>query len=43
MQAYNSVMFENFCLEFNDFILKGKSLLYYTNLFAPKNMERMIK
>ena len=32
-----------FCIGFIDFMLKGKSLLDYTNLFSPKNMKRMIK
>ena len=29
-------MCEYFCIEFIDFMLKGKSLLDYTNLFSPK-------
>ena len=36
-----------FCIGFIDFILKGKSLLDYTNLFSPndykKNGERILK
>ena len=28
-----------FCNEFIDFMLKGKSLLDYTNLFSPNNYE----
>ena len=35
IQAYNSVMCGYFCIEFIDFILKGKSLLEYTNVFSP--------
>ena len=31
----NSVMCECFCIGFIDFVLKGKSLLDYTNLFSP--------
>ena len=30
----------NFCIGFIDFILKGKSLLEYTNLFAPNEYEK---
>ena len=35
IQAYNSVMCGYFCIGFIDFILKGKSLLEYTNVFSP--------
>ena len=31
IQAYDSIMCEYFCLGFIDFMLKGKSLLEYTN------------
>ena len=34
-QAYNSITWKYFCIEFIDFMLKGKSLLNYTNLFSP--------
>ena len=33
-QAYNSVMCRYFSIGFNDFMLKGKSLLDYTKLFS---------
>ena len=37
----------NFCIESIDFMLKGKSLLHYTNLFLPrdydKNDKRILK
>ena len=33
IQAYNSIMWEYFCIGFIDFMLQGKSLLEYTNLF----------
>ena len=36
-QAYNSVMRSYFCTGFIDFMLKGKTLTYYTNLFSPNN------
>ena len=37
IKAYNSILWEYFGIEFNDFMLKGKELLYY------KNIKRMIK
>ena len=39
IQAYNSIMCAYFCIEFLDFMLKGKSLLGYTNLFSPNDYE----
>ena len=32
-------MYEYFCIGFIDFMLKGKSLLEYTNLFSPNEYE----
>ena len=32
-----------FCAGFIDFMLKGKSLLDYTNLFSPKGYDEMTK
>ena len=32
-----------FCIGFIDFMLKGISLLDYTNLFSPNNHEKRIK
>ena len=43
LKAYNSIMCRYFCIRFKDFMLKGKSLLDYTNLFSPKEYEKMIK
>ena len=40
MQAYDSIMCGYFCIGFIDFMLKGKSLLDYTNLFSPKEYEK---
>ena len=40
MQAYDSIMCGYFCIGFIDFILKGKSLLDYTNLFSPNDYEK---
>ena len=39
VQACNSIMCGYFCIGFIDFILKGKSLLEYTNLFSPNYIE----
>ena len=35
IQAYDLIMCGYVCIGFIDFILKGKSLLKYTNLFSP--------
>ena len=37
IQAYDSIMCRYFCIGFSDFMLKGKSLLDYTNLFSPND------
>ena len=39
-QACDLIMCVYVCIEFIDFILKGKSLLDYTNLFSPNNYEK---
>ena len=43
VQEYDSVMCGYFCMEFIDFMLKGKNLLEYTNLFSPIDYEKMTK
>ena len=40
IQAYNSIMYGYFCIGFIDFMLKGKSLLEYTNLFSPNEHKK---
>ena len=40
IQAYNSIACGYFCIRFIDFMLKGKSLLEYTNLFSPNDYEK---
>ena len=40
IQAYDSIMCGYFCIGFIDFMLKGKSLLEYTNLFSPNEYEK---
>ena len=39
IQAYDSIMYKYFCVVFICFMLKGKSLLGYTNLFSPTEYE----
>ena len=40
IQAYDLIMCRYFCIGFIDFMLKGKSLLEYTNLFSPNEYEK---
>ena len=37
IQAYDSVMCGYFCIGFIDFMLAGKTLTEFTNLFSPNN------
>ena len=39
-QANNSVMCGYFCTEFIDFMLAGKKLTDYTNLFSPYDFDK---
>ena len=39
IQAQNTTMCEQFGIVFTDFMLKGKSLLDYTDLFSPNKYE----
>ena len=43
IQAYDSIMCGYFCIEFINYMLKGKTLLDYTNLFSPNILKRTIK
>ena len=46
IQAYDSIMCGYFCIEFINYMLKGKTLLDYTNLFSHndfKKNDRVIK
>ena len=46
LQAYDSITCAYFCIEFINYMLKGKTLLDYTNLFSPnefKKNDRIIK
>ena len=40
IQANNSVMCEYFCIGFIDFMLAGKKLTDYTNLFSPYDFDK---
>ena len=40
IQAYDSIMCGYFCIRFIDFMLKGKTLTEYTNLFSPTNFKK---
>ena len=43
IQAYYSIMCRYFCIGLTDFMLKGKSLLEYTNFFSPKDYKEIDK
>ena len=43
IQANDSIMYGYFCIGFIDFVLKGKSLLDFNNLFCPKEYLKNIK
>ena len=40
IQAYDSITCGYFCTGFIDFMLKGKILLEYTNLFSPNRYKK---
>ena len=40
IQAYDSIMCGYFCIVFINYMLKGKTLLDYTNLFSPNNFKK---
>ena len=40
IQAYDSIMCGYFCIEFINYLLKGKTLLDYTNLFSPNDFKK---
>ena len=40
IQAYDSIMCGYFCIEFINYMLNGKTLLDYTNLFSPNGFKR---
>ena len=42
IQAYDSVMRGYFCILFIDFMLKGKSLNDFANLFSPNYLKKNV-
>ena len=40
IKAYDSIMCGYFCIEFINYMLKGKMLLDYTNLFSPNDFKK---
>ena len=40
IQADESIMSRYFCIEFINYMLKGKTLLDYTNLFSPNDFKK---
>ena len=40
MQAYDSIICGYFCIGLIDFMLKGKIVLEYTNLFQPNESKK---
>ena len=41
-QAYDSIICGYFCIRFIDFVLAGKKLTDYTNLFSLHDFKKMI-
>ena len=42
-QAYDSIMYGYFCIGFIDFMLVGKTLSDFTNLFSPSNFKKKMR
>ena len=40
IQAYDSIMCGYFCIEFINYMFKGKTVLDYTNLFSPNDFKK---
>ena len=40
IQAYDSIMCRYFCIEFVGFMLAGKTLTEFANLFSPNNFKK---
>ena len=40
IQSYDSIMCGYFCFLFIEYMLKGKTLTDFTNLFSPWNFEK---
>ena len=42
IQPYDSIMCGYFCIGFIDFLLAGKTLTEFTNLFSPNNLRKIM-
>ena len=40
IQAYDSIMCGYFCIGFIDYMIKGKDLIDFTNLFSPSDFDK---
>ena len=40
IQAYDSIMCRYFCIGFINFMIEGKTLTEFTNLFSPHNFKQ---
>ena len=40
IQACDSIICEYFCIDFTDFMLAGKTLTEFANLFSPNNFKK---
>ena len=40
--TYDSIMWGYFCIGFIDFMLAGKTLTEFTNLFSPNNFKKLM-
>ena len=43
IQDHNSIMCGYFCILFIEFMLKGKTLTDFTNLFSPNDFKKIMK
>ena len=42
IKAYDSIMCGYFCISFIDFMLAGKALTEFANLFSPNNFKKIM-
>ena len=40
LQAFDSIMCGYFCIKYINYMIKGKTLLEYTNLFSPNDFKK---
>ena len=43
LEAYDSIMCGYYCIEFINYMLKGKTLSDYTNLFSPNDFKKNVQ